>query len=107
MPTYSQGTVIPDMSDLMWRNSESGAYGRTVKFHGSVEYGSRGFFSMVGKPLPWVVECMSAPYSTSTVSVTFATECQNSRSTSSSVTGFGALVTGSKGILLAKWFCLN
>jgi hypothetical protein len=33
-------------------------------FQGSDENGSRGFRSIVGNPLPCVVEWMSAPYST-------------------------------------------
>ena len=75
------------------------------KFQGSFEYGSSGCVSKLGIPLPttvrehprtnWrliptylpcVVECTSAPYSTSTVSVGVCTSRQNSSSTSSSVT---------------------
>jgi hypothetical protein len=102
IPTYSQGTVIPDTSDLICLKRESGWRGIIFKFHGLVEYRSQGFFSIVGKPLPWVVECMSAPYSTSTVSSRLDTSRQNSLSISSSVTGLGQLSTGSNGNLFWK-----
>jgi hypothetical protein len=85
MPTYVQGTVMPDMSDLMNRKRDSGTIGILLRFHASLEYGFSGCVSIVGialhtviskpyalgvniKNLPWVVECTSAPYSISTVS---------------------------------------
>ena len=42
IPTYVHGTVIPEMSDLMNRRSESAKIGMLFKFHPSLEYGSSG-----------------------------------------------------------------
>jgi len=77
--------------------------GMLFRFHGSFEYWFIGCVSSVGIALvgdtselneqrttvpylPWVVECTSAPYSTSTVSFCEETSLQNSFSTSSSET---------------------
>jgi hypothetical protein len=75
-----------------------------LRFHGSVEYGENGRRSIVGKPLPCVVEWMSAPYSTSTVSVRLSVSRQNSRSTSSSET---SICEPSSAALAAKWRSLK
>jgi hypothetical protein len=52
IPTYVQGTVMPEMSDLMYRRSESESIGMLFKFHGSLEYGFIGCVSNVGIALP-------------------------------------------------------
>ena len=52
IPTYVHGTVIPEMSDLMYRRSESESIGMLFKFHGSLEYGFIGCVSRVGIALP-------------------------------------------------------
>jgi hypothetical protein len=48
MPTYVQGTVIPEISDLMNRRSDSGKMGILFRFHGSFEYAFNGCVSIVG-----------------------------------------------------------
>jgi hypothetical protein len=52
IPTYVHGTVMPEMSDLMYRRSESESIGMLFKFHGSLEYGFMGCVSRVGIALP-------------------------------------------------------
>lgn len=51
IPTYVHGTVIPEISDLIKRRSDSGNIGMLFKFHGSLEYELRGWVSIVGIPL--------------------------------------------------------
>lgn len=51
MPTYVQGTVIPEISDLMYLSRESGRIGMLFRFHGSFEAGSSGWVSKVGMAL--------------------------------------------------------
>ena len=51
MPTYVHGTVIPEISDLINRRSDSGRIGILFRFHGSFEYEFSGWVSMVGIPL--------------------------------------------------------
>jgi hypothetical protein len=51
MPTYVQGTVMPEISDLMYLRRESGRMGMLFKFHGSFDAGSRGCVSSVGMAL--------------------------------------------------------
>jgi hypothetical protein len=80
------------------------------RFHPSFAYGFNGCVSSVGAPLqvvsavvntgldihlPCVVECTSAPYSTSTVSAWLSVNLQNSLSTSSSETTAPPIVLGS------------
>jgi hypothetical protein len=48
MPTYVHGTVMPDMSDLMYRRSESERIGILFRFQRSLEYGFIGCVSSVG-----------------------------------------------------------
>lgn len=48
IPTYVQGTVIPEMSDFMKRSRESARMGMLFKFHGSFEYWFMGCVSSVG-----------------------------------------------------------
>ena len=48
MPTYVQGTVMPDISDLIKRSRESARIGMLFKFHGSFEYWFIGCVSSVG-----------------------------------------------------------
>ena len=48
MPTYVHGTVMPEMSDLMYRRSESERMGILFRFQGSLEYGFIGWVSRVG-----------------------------------------------------------
>ena len=48
IPTYVQGTVIPEMSDLMKRSRESARMGILFKFQGSFEYWFMGCVSSVG-----------------------------------------------------------
>lgn len=52
IPTYVHGTVMPEMSDLMYRRSESESIGMLFKFHESLEYGFMGCVSRVGIALP-------------------------------------------------------
>lgn len=42
---------MPEMSDLMWQNSDSGKTGMLLRFEGCVEYLSLGFRSSDGNPL--------------------------------------------------------
>lgn len=51
MPTYVHGTVIPEISDLMYRKSDWFKIGILLKFQGSLEYGSSGCVSNVGMAL--------------------------------------------------------
>jgi hypothetical protein len=51
MPTYVQGTVIPEISDLMYLRRESGRIGMLFRFQGSFEAGSSGWVSRVGMAL--------------------------------------------------------
>jgi hypothetical protein len=51
MPTYVQGTVMPEISDLMYLRRESGRMGILFKFHESFDAGSRGCVSNVGMAL--------------------------------------------------------
>lgn len=54
MPTYVHGTVIPEMSDRMYRRRDWESIGMLVRFHGSFEYGSRGCVSKVGMALMYL-----------------------------------------------------
>jgi hypothetical protein len=51
MPMYAQGTVIPDISDLMYRNSDCGRIGRLLRFQGLDDHGLVGCVSRVGAAL--------------------------------------------------------
>jgi hypothetical protein len=51
IPTYVHGTVMPDMSDLINRRSDSGTIGILLRFQASFEYGSNGRVSIVGMAL--------------------------------------------------------
>lgn len=48
IPTYVQGTVMPEISDLMNRSRESSNIGMLFKFQGSLEYGFSGCVSRFG-----------------------------------------------------------
>jgi hypothetical protein len=48
IPTYIHGTVIPEISDLIKRRRESETMGILLRFHGSLEYGFKGYVSIVG-----------------------------------------------------------
>lgn len=48
IPTYVHGTVMPEMSDLIYLNSELDRIGILFKFQGSFEAGSKGCVSIVG-----------------------------------------------------------
>jgi hypothetical protein len=51
MPMYIHGTVIPDMSDLIYRSNESCRIGILLRFQPSLAYGSKGWVSSVGAAL--------------------------------------------------------
>jgi hypothetical protein len=48
---YAQGTVMPEMSDLIYRNSDLGKMGRLFRFHGFEDHGLIGCVSNVGAAL--------------------------------------------------------
>ena len=75
---------MPLISERMYRSNESAKMGKLFRFQPLRAYTLRGSDSMVGDACPCVVECTSAPYSTSTCSSMQCTSRQNSASTRSS-----------------------